>query len=152
MADFKLKADTAVQTVIASSVSAVAASVRIAGDYDNAASLDPIATAYLTYKYTGAAPAAGALAAELYLVPGNSSALVAEGGDALRGTNDQPQAALLVGVFQTVNPSTSVNETLAVRGVPLHPKLNRFVLQNRSGQSFAAGLTLRIEPEKSQSV
>ena len=96
------------------------------------------ADAYLTVQFNTTAPSAGTTIAELYLLPGDGevSQDFPEGGDAGLGSNVDPQKSLLVGVFETRDPSISVDEILIVRGIPLGIGTDRFVLKNVSGQEF----------------
>ena len=96
------------------------------------------ADAYLTIQFDTTAPAAGSTIAELYVVPGDGDAsqVFPEGGDAGLGSNVDPQKSLLVGVFETRDPSTSVDEILIIRGIQLGIGTDRFVIKNVSGQTF----------------
>ena len=125
----------------------LATGVRAAGDYNNDANKDLYCNVYLRVTYS-VAPVANAKAAELYVLPGDDAGpdTYPEGGDAGLGTNDTPQKIFLVGVFETINPSTSVEEQLALPGVPLHHSGNRFVILNTSLQTFAATWDLDIVP------
>ncbi len=136
MADFKLK-EGSLSTVIDDNA-ALTNNSRAAGDYDNATNLHPFCHAYLTVQYDTTAPTAGDAVAELYVLPGDGEASQAypDGGDAGLGTNDDPQAIFLVGAFESINPSTSVDEVLCIPFIPLSFAGNRFVLKNTSGQTF----------------
>ena len=70
MADIKLLADTALQTVIDDNAT-LADAARAAGDYDNGTALDLEAVAYLTVQYDTGPPSAGDVVAELYVLPGD---------------------------------------------------------------------------------
>lgn len=120
-----------------------------AGDYDNSTHLDPFCDAYLTVQWDTTAPTAGDIVAELYIVPGDNagSPVYPEGGDAGLGTDKIPQAVFLKGAFESVSPSTSVNEVLCLENVPLSIK-NRFVLKNVSGQQFDLTWQLDIRPRR----
>lgn len=119
-----------------------------AGDYVNSANLDPFAHMLLTVQWNSSAPAAGINVANLYNIPGDGagSELFPEGGDAGIGTDDIPQRVLLVGTFETINPSITVDETLVVQNVSLFFSGNRFVLENVSGQEFDLTWKLDLVP------
>ena len=153
MADLKLKADTAVQTVIDDGAS-LATTVRAAGDYDNGTNLDPFCNIYLTVQFDTTAPSALDVIAEVYILPGDGAGteVFPEGGDAGLGSNFDPQAAYLVGVITTVNPSTSVDEVVGIPNVALYPDGNRFVLKHVSGQTYDLTWQLDIKPFKPQNV
>ena len=152
MSEIKYLADTAVQTVIDDGASLTDGS-RAAGDYDNSTELDLEAIAYLTVQFDGGPPTAGDRVADLYILPGDGAGteVFPDGGDAGLGTDDTPQARWYVGSFETVNPSTTVDETLAIP-VPLYPDGNRFVLLNTSGQTMDSTWQLDIKPIKRQVV
>ncbi len=151
MADIKLKADTAVQTVIDDNAT-LADGVRAAGDYDNGTALDLEAVAYLTVQYDTGPPDAGDIVAELYVLPGDGagSEVFPDGGDAGLGTDDDPQAVFLVAALESINPSTTVDEVLASLPFPLYTDGNRFVIKNTAGQTFDATWQLDIKPAKRQ--
>jgi len=153
MSDFKLLADTAVQTVIDDGAS-LADGARAAGDYNNGIALDIEAIAYLTVQYDSTAPSAGDSIAELYVLPGDGagSEVFPEGGDAGLGSDDTPQAIYKVGVLESINPSTTVDEVLGTLPFVLYPNTNRFVILNTSGQTFDATWQLDIKPAKRQIV
>ena len=153
MSEIKLLADTAVQTVIDDNAT-LANAARAAGDYDNGTELDLEAVAYLTVQYDGGPPTAGDIVAEWYVLPGDGAGteVFPVGGDAGIGTADTPQAMFLVAVFESVNPSTTVDETLASLPFPMYPDGNRFVILNSSGETFDATWQLDIKPMKRQVV
>lgn len=153
MAEIRLLADTAVQTVIDDGAT-LADAARAAGDYDNGTELDLEAVAYLTVQYDGGPPSAGDSVAELYVLPGDGAGteVFPDGGDAGLGTDDTPQAIYLVATFQSVNPSTSVDEVLGSLPFRLYADNNRFVLLNTSGQTFDSTWQLDIKPMKQQVV
>jgi len=153
MAEIKLLRDTALQTVIDDGAT-LANNVRAAADYDNSAELDLSCDVYLQVQYDAGPPAAGDKIAELYILPGDGEGteVFPDGGDAGLGADDTPQKVFLVGVFESINPSTTVNEILGLGGIPLYGEGNRFVLLNVSGQTFDATWELRIKPMKLQSV
>lgn len=111
---------------------------RAAGDLENDTNKDNFCDAYLTVQWNTTAPSTGAIVAELYVIYGDGEATEAfpEGGDAGLGTDDTPQKRFLVGVFESINPSQSVDEELSIEGIELRPAKNRFVLLNTSGQQF----------------
>jgi len=153
MADVKLKADTAVQTVIDDGTT-LANAARAAGDYDNGTALDLWCNIYLTVQYDATAPTAGDIVATLWILPGDGAGteVFPDGGDAGLGTDDDPQGIFFVGSFECVNPSITVDEVLGIPNVQLHPDGNRFVLRNDSGQTFDLTWQLDIKPVKTQVV
>lgn len=146
MTDFKL-GEGALATVIDKDAALTDGS-RAAGDYDNGTNLFPICDAYLTNQYDSTAPTAGDLVAELYLLRGDgeTSEAFPEGGDGTVGDDVDPQGATLVGTFDTVQPSTSVDEVLIAEDILLGVGNNRFVLKNVSGQQFDSTWQLDIKP------
>ena len=100
--------------------------------YDNTGASDLWlwANFQLRMKFTGGIPSAGDAIAELYLCPKVIN--YPEGYD---GSNT-PQAALLVGVFETRAPSLTVNENLVLPAIPLTPAEMYIVIKNISGESF----------------
>ena len=152
MAEIKLLADTTLQTVINDNAS-LADGVRSAADYDNGTELDIWCIPYIELQWDTTAPTAGDLIADLYVLPGDNAGTpdYPEGGDAGLGTDDTPQAIFKVGSFESVNPSITVNEILALRPILLYPHINRFVLLNTSGQTFDLTWELRCVMYKMQS-
>lgn len=136
MADIKLGEGT-FATVINDDAT-LADGVRAAGDLNNGTNLEIIGDAYLTVQWNTTAPTVNTIVGELYVLRGDgeSSEVFPEGGDAGLGTDDDPQAITLVGVFETINPSLTVDETLIAMDIPLSIGNNRFVLKNVSGQEF----------------
>lgn len=126
----------------------LANNTRAAGDYDNDTNKDLFCNVFLTVQYDGGPPTAGDKIAELYILPGDDAAteVFPDGGDAGLGTDDTPQLIHLVGVFESINPSTTVDEELALSGIPLHHSGNRFVILNTSGQTFDSTWQLDIVP------
>lgn len=149
MADYKLKQDTAIQTIIDDNAT-LANAARSAGDYDNSTALDPFGIFQLTVQYDGGPPAAGTKIADLYIIPGTSTGpTYADGGDAGLGTDDTPQAIYWVASFQSINPSTTVDEVLGTVEIPLYAR-NRVVVLNTSGQTFDSTWILKMQPVKRQ--
>ena len=134
MADIKLKEGTF--TTVIDDGATLADGARAAGDLDNGTGLEIIGDAYLTVQWNTTAPTVNTIVAELYVLRGDGEASESfpEGGDAGLGTDDDPQATTLVGVFETINPSITVDETLIAMDIPLSIGKNRFVLKNVSGQ------------------
>lgn len=153
MAEVKLLADSSLATLIDDDAT-LADAARAAGDYDNGTELDMWMNVYLTVQYDGGPPSAGDMVADLYVLPGDGegSEVFPDGGDAGLGTDDTPQAIFYVGSFESINPSTSVDETLCIPNVQLHPDGNRFVILNTSGQTFDATWILKGKPVKTQVV
>ena len=122
--------------------------VRAAADYDNDTNKDLWCNLFLTVQWNSTAPSAGDKIAELYILPGDDAGTekFPEGGDAGLGTDDDPQKIFLVGVFESINPSLTVDETLALSGIALYHSGNRFVLKNVSGQQFDLTWQLDIVP------
>jgi len=104
--------------------------IGVAYDNTGASDLWFWANFQLKLKFTGGIPTAGDAVAELYLCPKVSN--YPEGYD---GTNT-PQAALLVGVFETRAPSTTVTEHLVLPAILLTPAEMYIVIKNISGESF----------------
>lgn len=119
-----------------------------AGDYDNSVSLDPFAHLFLTVQWNTTAPAALINVANLYSIPGDNAGteLFPGGGDAGIGTDFIPQKVFLVGTFETIDPSITVDETLVVPNVSLFFAGNRFVLENVSGEEFDLTWQLDVVP------
>lgn len=153
MAEIRLLRDTSLQTVIDKNATLTNNS-RAAGDYDNSTELDLWCDVYLQVQYDTGPPAVGTKVAELYVLPGDgeTTEVFPDGGDGTVGTDDTPQQIFLVGSFESINPSTSVNEVLSLRDIPLSGDGNRFVLLNTSGATFDSTYELRIKPSKTQSV
>ncbi len=127
---------------------ALANGVRDAADFDNDTNKDLWCNVFLTVQFDTTAPTAGDKIAELYIIPGDDAGTekFPEGGDASLGTDDTPQVIFLVGVFETINPSITVDETLALSGIALYHSGNRFVIKNVSGQQFDLTYQLDIVP------
>lgn len=126
----------------------LANNVRAAGDYDNDVNKDLFCNVFLTVQYDTGPPVAGDKIAELYILPGDDAVtqVFPDGGDAGLGTDDTPQGIFLIGVFESINPSITVNEELSIAGIPLHHSGNRFVILNTSGQTFDSTWQLDIVP------
>ena len=151
MSDFKLKNDTALQELWNASVGANA---RKAADYDNSTALDPECDAYLTVRHNTAAPTAGDIVAELWVIYGDAEGTegFAEGGDGTVGSDFDPQKILSKGGFESVNGSTTATERLLIPSIGLKPGTNRFVLKDLTGNGFHADTKLEIKPTKAQIV
>ena len=121
---------------------------RAAADYDNDTNKDLWCNVFLTVQYNTTAPSAGDKIGELYILPGDDAGTekFPEGGDAGLGTDDDPQKILLVGVFEAINPSITVDETLSLSGIALYHSGNRFVFKNVSGQEMDLTWQLDIVP------
>lgn len=152
MAEIKYLSDTALVTLIDDDA-ALANNARAAGDLDNDTELDLGILYFLQVQYDGGPPSAGTKVAELYNLPGDGEAseTFPDGGDAGLGTNDTPQQIFYVAAFESINPSTSVNEVLGASG-SLWPHGNRHVILNTSGQQFDSTWQLTGKPWKLQSV
>ncbi len=130
---------------------------RVAGDYDNSVDNWLEADVYMVSDYQTTAPAANLRVADLYVLFGNgeSTEKFPEGGDGTTGSDDNPQGALFVGSYETINPNNAgVSETLCIPNVAINGrKTIRFVMQNVSGQIMDSGnFELYIIPKKFQSV
>ncbi len=137
------------RAVVINDDAALGNGVRAAADYDNDTNKDLACNVLLTVQWNSISGiAAGDRVMELYILPGDDAGpdVYPEGGDAGLGTNDDPQPILLAGVFTTVNPSVTVDETLSIPGVPLHHSGNRFVVKNISGQEMDLTWHLDIVP------
>lgn len=94
----------------------------------------------LAVRYTSSAPAAGISVAEVYLLPTVDGTNYPEGG-----TGVTPQAALMVGVFESRNGSTGAVERLVLRGIELPARSYKVVLVNKSGKTYhSSGNTLKV--------
>jgi hypothetical protein len=114
---------------------------------DNSTNLDLYADFELLVKYAGSTPSVGARIAELYVIPTIDGVNYAEG---VSGAVD-PQRTLLVGAFESRNPSTSAAERLIIPGISLPPRQFRVILKNTSGQTFASSdNTLKMRTYKLQ--
>lgn len=152
MSEYQLLGDSAVATVIDDNAVLVDGA-RAAGNYDNSTELDIECVAYLKVQYDGGPPSVGDAIGDLYMLPVFDADTTPEGGDAGIGTDDTPQAVYLVGVFESINPSTTVDEILGTLPFPLYPSANnRFVILNTSGQTYDATWELNIKPLKRQQV
>lgn len=153
MAEIKLLDTTALQTIINDNAT-LADATRAAADYDTGTALDIWCIPYIEVQWDSSLPTAGDLIADLYVLPGDNAGTpdYPEGGDAGLGTDDTPQAIFKVGSFESINPSLTVNEILALRPFRLYPQVNRFVLLNTSGGVFDLTWELRGMMYKLQSV
>ena len=147
MADFKWKS-TAATSLLTSGLNSLADAARaVSSAFDNSTNLDEYGDLEFTVQYTTSAPSAGTKVAEVYLLPSIDGTNYAEGS-----TSITPQKALLVGVFESRNGSTSAVERLVVSGVSIPPDHMKFLLVNTSGKTLASsGNTLKIRPYKVQS-
>jgi hypothetical protein len=138
MADFEWEKGT--KTIIINDDAALTDTSRAAGDFDNTDNAE-WCDVFLTVQFDTTAPSAGAYIGDLWVLPsdGEGSPDYPEGGDAGLGTDDDPQNIFLMGKFETINPSLSVDETLTIPRVPLNPNENRFVFKNTSGQPIVTG-------------
>lgn len=137
MADFPL-AKIGLTAVINKDV-ALVDGARAAGDYDNDTDKANFCDALLRVQWNTTPPAVGDEIAQLWLLFGDGevSESFPEGGDGTVGNSVDPQAALLVGSFETRAPSISADEELQVKDIPLRVgATNRFVLKNVSGEEF----------------
>ncbi len=145
MADVKLAEGTF--TTVIDDDATLADGARAAGDLNNGTALEIIGDAYFEVQWNTTAPTVNTVVAELYLLRGDGEASedFPEGGDAGLGTDDDPQATTLVGTFETINPSITVDETLIAMDIPLSIGNNRFVLKNVSGQEMDLTWELRFK-------
>lgn len=137
MANFELIKNTARAAVINKDAT-LNDGVRAAVDLDNATDKDNFGDFFLTVQWNTTAPAANTIIGELYVLPGDGAGTekFPEGGDGTVGSDDTPQKQFMVGTFESINPSLTVDETLEIKGVELRPVGNRVVLINTSGEQF----------------
>lgn len=153
MAEIKWLSDTGA-TVVINTDATLADGSRAAADYDNGTELDLVCDVWLeNFHFDTSAPSAGAEVAELYVLrskPDDST--FPEGGDGTTGDNVDPQQVHYIDSFETREPSTTVEETLALYDVPLGPHTNRLVIKNVSGQTFTSTWQVSVVPHKQQVV
>lgn len=125
----------------------LADAARAAGDYTNT-DRNLWCNAYLTVQFDTTAPVAGDKIGELYLLPGDGEAteVFPQGGDGTVGPDVTPQKIFLVGTFETISPSITVDEELSIPGIQLYAEGNRFVYLNTSGQIMDLTWQLDIRP------
>ena len=120
---------------------------RGAGDYDNSGNLHPWCNPVLIVQWDAGPPTKGDLVGELYCMPGDGEAteLFPEGGDGSVGSDDTPQQVFFVGAFESVNPSLTVNERIALPRIKLYFAKNRFVFLNTSTFLMDAGWQIDLK-------
>jgi hypothetical protein len=97
-------------------------------------------------KYTSTLPVVGSKVAELYLVPQIDGA-----NYPVTGTSIDPQRSMLLGAFDTFQPSITVFERLFIRGVLLPPRDFKLLFKNVNAHPYASsGNTLKIKPYRLQ--
>lgn len=101
--------------------------------------------AWLRVYFDTTAPSPGALIAELWYLPSDG-----EGTPDYPETDatDNAQAALKVGVFETINPSLSTAESLVIRRIAVEPGNGTWLIHNISGQTFNSTWQLDLVPYK----
>jgi hypothetical protein len=129
-------------TLIAEGDGDIASAARKAVDYDNRISGSQITAnhggyVFASIRYTNITGIAGTEVLELFIMPGNGQdpEVFPEGGDASLGSNFDPQDIWSVGSFQSVTPSTTETEVLAL-WVDLPPGNCRFVFKNLTANAF----------------
>ena len=150
MADIKLKGGSWKTAIDKDAV--LTNGSRAAGDVANASDLHVLCDAYLTVQYDTGPPTAGASIAELYVLRGNGevSQVWPVGGDGTVGNDVDPQATTLVGIFESRQPSLTVNEILIIEDIPLGIGTDRFVVKNISGNTFDQTWQLDIKTKLAQ--
>lgn len=135
-------------TLLSTELNALANGGRVLSDaHDNTSDLDIYADFELLVTYA-VAPTAGSKTCELYIVP------TLDGSNyATASASVNPQRFLMVGVFETVNPSISTAERLILPQIVIPPRQFKILLRNLSGQAWAAtGNTLRMRKYKLESL
>lgn len=136
-------------TALSTELDSLADAARaISGAIDNTANLHLYMDVELAVAYTSSAPAAGTKAGELYAIPTVDGTNYGEGG-----TSVTPQKALLIGIFESRNGSTSSVERLILPGIPMPPIQFKLLMVNTSGKTLkSSGNTLKYAPYTIQSV
>ena len=115
---------------------------RRVGDYDNNGRTNDVFIPILSLRFDSSVVASGSSVVDLYQIPGsgtgisNESYPFAGGGDGIIGENIDPSASMFVGSFNTIKPSATEVEFLALPEITLYPDGNRFIIKNISGQTF----------------
>lgn len=136
----------------------LAVDARKAADLDNALAANDESTwadFFLTISFDTTAPAAGAKVGNLWLLPSTDevTARFPSGGDGTVGNDFDPQAILLVGSFEAINPGLdAATEILALGAVPLFQGEQRVVFKNTSGQIISLEWQLEAKIYKLQLV
>jgi len=148
MAILRYRDGETVTTLLSTELNAMANGARVLSDpHDNTSDLDVYADFELLVKYS-VAPSNGTKVVELYIVPTIDDINYAEGSISVI-----PQRYLLIGIFETVNPSISSFERLIIPNVVIPPRNFKVLIRNTSGQDFAAtGNTLRMKKFKLESI
>ena len=149
MANQQWEDSTSIITVLSGGLVSLATGARdISSAIDNGTDLDLFGDLEFIVQWDSVAPSAGDRVADLYLLPSIDDINFPEGSASLT-----PQASLLIGSFESRNPSISDVEHLVLPGVTLHPRNMKFLLINTSGQTFEpSGNMLLLKPYKIQSV
>jgi len=147
MADLRYK-DGALVDLLSTGLNSFANNARVVSDVVvNATALNLYADFELVVAYA-TAPATGKKIGELYILPTVDLTNFASGSDTVN-----PQRALLVGVFETVAPSTSTPERLVLPAITLPPRNFKVLFKNTSGFNLAAtNNTLKMRGYKLESV
>ncbi len=149
MANQQWEDSTSIVTVLSGGLVSLASDARdISAAVDNGTNLDLFGDLEFIVQWDTVAPSAGDKVADLYLLPSVDDVNFPEGSVSLT-----PQASLLIGSFESRNPSISGVEHLMLPGITLPPRNMKFLLQNTSGQTFdPSGSMLLLKPYKLQSV
>lgn len=149
MANQQWEDSTSIITVLSGGLVSLADTEKTLSDViDNGTDLDLFGDLEFIVQWDSVAPSVGDKVADLYLLPSVDDINFPEGGTSLT-----PQASLLIGSFESRNPSIGEVEHLMLPGITLPPRKMKFLLQNTSGQTFdPSGSMLLLKPYKLQSV
>lgn len=149
MANQQWEDSTSIITVLSGGLVSLADTEKTLSDViDNGTDLDLFGDLVFLVQWDTVAPSAGDKVADLYLLPSVDNVNFPEAA-----TNVTPQASLLIGSFESRNPSIGATEHLMLPGITLPPRKMKFLLQNTSGQTFdPSGSMLLLKPYKLQSV
>lgn len=138
--------DSAFSDIVTTGLNSLAANARVLTTAISQAGLYLYADFQLLVKYTSTLPPVGSKVAELYLVPQIDGT-----NYPITGTGVDPQRSLLIGTFDTFQPSTTVFERINIRGVLLPPRDFKLLLKNTNAQPYAAsGNILTFRPYRLQ--
>lgn len=139
-----LRSITPYQELVASGAQLVAGALAQV-DYDNATDGNVWYTPFLELQFDSGPPAAGTVVVDLYRLPGTTEATerFPEGSATVR-----PAAVHYVGGFQMQEPSLSVDRLMALDSYTLRAGGNRFIIENVSNNTIAAGWTFGLMLER----
>jgi hypothetical protein len=148
MALLRYNDSTLMQTVFSTELNAIANNTRVLSDpLDNTFDLDVYADFELLVKYN-VVPPVGAKIAEIFIIPTVDGSNYAEGSVSV-----QPQKYLIIGAYESVNPSISNFERLMLTNIVIPPRSFKILLRNTSGVDYAAtGNTLKMKKFKLESI